>query len=384
MKGLLLIFLSLSSFYLQSQDLSKVSRQAQIYFEAKNYDQVRQIYEEISVENLPSWVKGEVHYNLGTTWIAQGDWDKALDQFNEVNLDQNSFPLLAYNLKFNSAYAHWQLATAQEKNLNAIIYHLSLMAKDVEIAQEAYCQLAKQEGAAECPVNLQLNQMRQIAEDKLAAIIESSRETVGDRFLMLFANNMMTRSLRQLSADKKNLPEMLLKNAIDDQELALTAGRLNQMMAKEHPEILRLDLKAQKYARADAAPFLQAAYSQQTHLFHHDKKCQKSPWDEVLPLFDLALQNAILAEEGLESESSDGERIRKHQEKALKFWKEALEKLKEGSQSEMQQKPASESPEQQPSPKINEVLQSLQEMEKDDKSTPKLDLGPQKKEARPW
>lgn len=384
MKSLVLILLGSSFFHLQSQDLSKVSREAQIYFEAKNYDHVRQIYEEMSVENLPSWVKEEVHYNLGTTWVAQGEWDKALDQFNQVNLDQYSFPLLAYHLKFNSAYAHWQMAIADEKNLKAVIYHLGLMAKDVEIAQEAYCQLAKQEGAAECPINLQLKQMKQMAEDRLATVIGSFKGTLEDRFFLLFANNMMTRSLRQLSSNKSNLPEMLLKNAIDDQEFALTAGRLNQMMAKEHPEILRLDLKAQKYARADAAPFLQAVYAKQTDLFHHDKKCQKNPWDEVLPLFDQALQNAILAEEGLESESPQGEIIRKHQEKALKLWKEALKKLNESRQSAMQQKQAAESPEQHSSPKINEILQSLQEMEKDDKSTPKLDLGPQKKEARPW
>lgn len=212
----------------------------------------------------------------------------------------------------------------------------------------------------------------------------------------------------------KHDPEFILKDLIDAQELALRMSRIRLNFDQNDPEADKeadsLLYTSQSRIIDKAEAFFPAVIDKQNIGFKQEKLCQRGPWDEVVPLFNRGLLDATLANQLLKSKPSQQRVVIQLQERVLKAWKEALDKLqsskqaekKEEQQSKEENKPQEEGqaqpktepkPEEQKSLKpiqpggsdLNDVLRLLQEMENDDRSKPKMIESSSRKEVeRPW
>lgn len=183
---------------------------------------------------------------------------------------------------------------------------------------------------------------------------------------------------RQLSPPSKSSGEEVLKQLLSMQEYVsrMTLLRL-QSTSKEAAlkDIDGLIGDLQKGVVLSARAFPEASIAQQRLIYEDtgakDDKCQCSPWDEVVPLFDEGYLNARQAAAVL-IEPAGRASATLLQEKAIQNWKEALAALHERKPKEIK-KQAQQRQEEQPQQEesdLNDVLRYVQEMEQDDRSGP--------------
>jgi tetratricopeptide (TPR) repeat protein len=87
-------------------------------YDAGEFTQAAVEFEKILNEPLTPQQHATVLYNIGTSLLAQGDFEKAIEQFRAINLDANTSPLLEQNLHANQALALLQHAEQLIDRLN--------------------------------------------------------------------------------------------------------------------------------------------------------------------------------------------------------------------------------------------------------------------------
>ena len=177
-KSFLFIVIMLFGFSSQKAwaDLSArelVMLQAAAYFEAKDYNNAIDIYENMLQQNLETWEKAIVMYNLGCTYLAEGRWDQAIATFQAVPLNQNLASLVLRRIQTNIAVIYLRQALALSKQMSSksppdaveendqkMITLLQESLQSLDEANEAACSLAHVEGASACPMPYDLEEMR--------------------------------------------------------------------------------------------------------------------------------------------------------------------------------------------------------------------------------
>lgn len=130
---------------------------AAAYFDAKAYAKAEDLYKGLLQEKLSSWQKDVVKYNLGSALLAEGQFDKALETFQNISLDLASSPLLQFRVKNNMAVAQLRKALmllreieSQPVNLELLyqqcIISLQKTLSAIEEAEKASCALSRLEG----------------------------------------------------------------------------------------------------------------------------------------------------------------------------------------------------------------------------------------------
>jgi hypothetical protein len=241
----------------------------------------------------------------------------------------------------------------------------------------------------------QAKNLLQAAEESLAAF-----KPIQTRMLVEMSQYYIKHLLQQIGPLAK-LPDEVLENAIANGELALNLNVLREQ-AQAHEEISELTLtllpKAQQNTLKAAAPFIASAIAKQRELFSaadgNRLRCQKSPWDEVIPLFVEGRNQAATAAQLLSQETIMPKSAAALQKKSLENWKDALAKLRSAQQqAKEQQAPTAKAAEAQQAQKIKpaeaapqgDVIRLLQEMENDDRSKPEIKEAPaNQREDRPW
>lgn len=140
----------------------------------------------------------------------------------------------------------------------------------------------------------------------------------------------------------------------------------------------------------ESARLFPAASMAQQHLIYDDPgvkvdRCQCSPWDEVVPLFDEGFLKARHAASVFQDPLARAFTVML-QTQAIEYWKEALEALRHPRKKKSKEENKEEAP---PLDKgeapLNDVLRFVQQMEKDDESQSRASVTEGRgSEDRPW
>jgi Ca-activated chloride channel family protein len=153
-------------------------REGALYFQAGDFSHAEEIYEGLLDAKPPAWEQAVLLYNLGTTFLAQGDGEKAIEAFQEISPEEHLHPLLNLRVQTNSSLAfldqvlHMKNVTADELEKSLYLSWKALMS--MEAARKASCNLQKAEGSTICLpsqnlLNLEISAKKQnmAIEDKL-------------------------------------------------------------------------------------------------------------------------------------------------------------------------------------------------------------------------
>lgn len=232
-------------------------------------------------------------------------------------------------------------------------------------------------------------------------LLKEGKENESRLFLEEGAQELK-RLITMLAKPNEKTAENILETIIEEQQHALSLNRLNQKIEETEgrsPEATQLILSSQDQTIKITSSFLKAVISQQTHDFHSfpqqgkpDIRCQGSPWDAILPLFEKGVEAAYQAEKLLQNSSTHPSLAMAKQEDALTYWEKALDKLKQPMSSTSCNNKPKETNEQNPQNEeekvqqtnFQEVLKLLQQMENDDKLPSNAHPAVSKKGFKPW
>ena len=140
--------------------------------------------------------------------------------------------------------------------------------------------------------------------------------------------------INALIKDSKKTPVSILTRALSQAHRSLQSFYLFLMMpeaSSKREQIHTVLKKQQQDVVVLAAPFISAVLKEQNRLFRNPKdssfRCQKSPWDQAVPLFDNGYQLAKSADKELGLDSLNIQEIEIKQEQTVKDWEEALQLL---------------------------------------------------------
>jgi Ca-activated chloride channel homolog len=110
-----LIFFLLIPFGLPSLSPEEKQESAQgiALFAARDYNKATDIFERLSKRSLKNWQKSLALYDLGTIYLAQGQWKQAQDLYQSIAASEIHSPTFLRYLAFNEAIAYFGQAQEQ-------------------------------------------------------------------------------------------------------------------------------------------------------------------------------------------------------------------------------------------------------------------------------
>lgn len=209
------------------------------------------------------------------------------------------------------------------------------------------------------------------------------------RFSLTVGEQEIRRMIRDLSQKDEKTPEQILESSIQEQAYALSLTRLQLQIAgtQLNPELE----KSQSFVIEIAAPFLPSVLAKEKK--EYVVRCQRMPWEKVIPLFDQGMQTAEKAKTAISEPENLNKGIRL-QEDTLKYWQEALEWMKKPLTDEDMRCERAEKkrePDEKSSPRSSgeatdskEVIRLLLNMNQDDMKTRSEPAAAPLKGEKPW
>ncbi|NGX58096.1 MAG: hypothetical protein K940chlam3_00997 [Chlamydiae bacterium] len=374
----LLILFSLSSLSAQNP-LEKANIYAQTGFE----DKAEETYKEILSQPLESWQQDIVFYDLGTLYLSQKLWKKAIQEFIEVS-GENLPPYLTkkYNTNFGLALIGRAQQLLSKKNpTNAAV--LLTVAQDKIGSNGKLLQQAI--NAINNPTEsdifkaIQNDTIPNIEDAYASQLVQLAGAATGtSRKIFLLA---AAESLNRIQKEKEEPKAIkILKKAIEEQQRALDLTELTnyyktngELSSKIFDQIEEQQQKAIKTAKE----FVPTAIELQNQL--SQEECLEKVWRDIFPKFGSGLQTAekaeLLLKKGAETEVIDDYQI-----ETVKLWKQALEKL---NLAQSAQEKAPEEIKAKESKSAEQLIQTVIQMELQDEVSP--DKAPDIKQVdRPW
>ncbi len=146
-------------------------RQAEAFFESKQYSQARQIYQGLLQQSTDSWQRAVLIYNLGCVYLAEGNWDEAIRTLQSVPLNNELAPLLQYRIRHNLSIAFLKRAKSLEDQHAAQAEESAKAAlSETNTIPSAYCILEKVEGKKECDIPPDAETFKQILRQQMSEI----------------------------------------------------------------------------------------------------------------------------------------------------------------------------------------------------------------------
>jgi hypothetical protein len=354
-----------------------------------------------SKEKSEVFLKAEHHFMGALDSMKGGDFAQSLQQFNQSLASLNALMQQLFGGDLLKAILHKLLSSYQRALAQNPLQESTLFSLQEE--QKQIARLLKTSTSHPLVEERDIDKTEKTLASGQQALAQS--KSLQARFFIEEARHLVRKMVELLNhaPSQKNIPENILESALADGEQALLLNRLRQQMEGREqisPEIDTLLLQAQARVLVTADPFLKDAVRQQVQAFtsplvpqQEDFRCQEKPWDDVIPLFNKGYLDAQQAKNLL----ADARRrsAAPLQERTLKSWKEALDKLRNfkpfpqnkpqaGGGGAGEQTKELEKQAQPQGTSLNDVLRLLQEMEQDDQSKPKLFEIPVKQEERPW
>lgn len=224
-----------------------------------------------------------------------------------------------------------------------------------------------------------------------ASKLLKSNQAVASKMVLLSGREILTALLKK----KGETPQDYLQAAIDKQQYALDQNMLwSRLTPKEQQseELQKILGEAQQSVLETASHYLPKVLEWQQNNFHSssDNTCQCRPWNTVLPRFNKGYQEALLSNVRLKTPLVHAKIALESQDQTIKDWRKALEaKEEEKEQEQPQPKPSPSNPQKKDEKQrdlpsnTNQVLQTLQDMQKADQGAvhpvPVIQKG-----SKPW
>lgn len=389
-------------------------------FQAKAYSQALNFYQELLDTKLTPAELSIVHYNLGTVYLAEKNYSESLKNFQEALQGAGGInPLLIKNAETNLAITRIRQASQfmekKDYDPDLVLDWLRSAEYDLQGAQKAACEEDAREGYPGClpnPVFKQIATAIGELRDKLprgikyqtmppalaflqAAIYawQTKQPALADAFLQLALQN--AKNKEEMNAFlQKATPENMLRHLIYQQRELQQIGMQVRSDSNLPQSFVTAMAQIQNAFNASAREFYPLVYKTQNSLFHapaspeglEDDRCQKVPWDSVLPEFQLGLTDADKASDALNID-----RIQvaiTNEETSSAYWEQALAYLlnppkKAPEEQQTQQKPQGPQPKQ-PSESFQNILLNLQEMNRNLTAPPTTQGINIQKVEKPW
>lgn len=178
MKRVLAVFLLLAASLLAEEDVPLI-RQADAYFEAKEYDRSYELYSSLLKEKLAPWQQARLRYNLATILMWKGEAEKAAAQFAEVPYSIEETPYLARALLTNLAILNFRMARAALssgggglESYSRAFFYLRAALGDVDRAEMADCRLQEVKGSSGCEMENDLKILRKAIKNQYAVVLD--------------------------------------------------------------------------------------------------------------------------------------------------------------------------------------------------------------------
>ncbi len=394
------IFLLLFSSHNYAQEgFSPEELKALNNFQAKEYGQALNFYQNLLNVQLNSSQLSIVHYNIGTIYLAEGDYPNALKNLQQALQGAGGTnPLLIRNTELNLAVTRIKQISQfmKQKDFDPDLARdwIRSAQYDVQNAQSGACLEDAREGYPVCRPNStaqKLNEMIKALKTRLPTNVhyqkmlpalaflqsalyawETKQPALADVFLQFASENAKNKNGMNFMTQNLS-PENMLKQLIYHQrELQQIGMQIRSRIDLPTSFINSLTLTQDAFNQA-ARDFYPLVFRTQELRFHspynpdkiEDSRCQKIPWNSVLPEYQQGLNDADKAGAAL-----NAERIQiaiTNQETAAVAWEQALAYLinppKQAPQPEQVQaeaKPNGPQPE-----SMQKLLMNLQEMEMD-------------------
>ncbi len=391
-------------------------------YDAGIYNLTLKFYQQILDTPLSPEQRSIALYDLGTTYLSVGDFPNALKYLQQSVQSTHDNPLVAEYAKINLAITRlWQvqdLMTQADFDPGQGLDWIRSAEYDLQEAELYSCRQAKREGYENCPINLNIENIKSALIELRAKIptpkhrhsmIPTLAFLQGAIYAWKTDQPILADALLALALENSNAvwqesdtssPERLLKDLIyhqrELQHLGIQMSALNNLPN----QFLKAALLGQRSINEMATQFYSVVYEAQSDLFHQpspignpDKRISLSPWDSVLPLFDQGLMDSYLALEGLEKENLQFSTNK--EETSATYWEQALSfllnppnaaevpKQTEGPQEKIP-KPEENQEQQQEQNKesVESILNHLQEMDLEAK--PRGNQQAIKTEGLPW
>lgn len=181
-----------------------LEKKAEAFLEAGDPEQARIVWEEMLDPSLPDWKRDFIGYNIGVSYLSEKDFDQAIEQFQSIQLNSQSSPLLRERVKTNLGIAWIRLAEEDEEtNTDRFAYKEAI--REIDQAIEASCQLQKLEGAQDCLVDENLDRVRRLAKEQLSLLSVQDQpdlsKDVPQLFTSLRAANQALNFLEKIQVD---------------------------------------------------------------------------------------------------------------------------------------------------------------------------------------
>ncbi len=181
-----LLFFCLCGFSLafsETPSPEELVEQAEGYLEVGDVDRAREIYESLLKGNLDQWQRALIRYNLGCLEMLEGNWTKAIEEYNELVSRKNLSPVILSRLKQNSALALLGQAEdfmqgyedQEEMSPSQSVLPYALLQEALKDSQEAMdinCHLRKIYGYSSCAPSEDLQYIHRRIEQELAQILK--------------------------------------------------------------------------------------------------------------------------------------------------------------------------------------------------------------------
>ncbi len=383
------------------EDLKK----AENYVQASNYGQALNIYQNmLKDKNLPNFEKAIVKYNQATIHLFQNELKEAIEIYESIPLKGSPPPFLKRRIYTNLALAKFNLSLAEsiddKTELEKKVYLLKSAQDVLEKARKAECENQALKGRQKCIEPHDLIELEMLIENELQSLSKhvnvdelynTSRTNINGESLETLRKKIDILESDALKLNPKDLKELnaLLLKAIEAEEQALMITRFLSRIENPLPDAVELLNVTQQKTIKIADHYLDSLNNLTQQSFRIFGKCQKKPWNEIVPLYNKGYEAAIIA---LKLIGENLEQASIKQEETIKFWKEIL-RVNDKDQSQKEQDKLEPDTEENKTDadhaksrqeKSERALQLLQEMQMSDKQQNNVPVQLKKQVDKPW
>lgn len=297
---------------------------AKALWETHDYSAASQIYQNLLLQSLPTWQKARLYYNLGTTELSQQHPIEAIDFFQKVKPEELLLPRFGRDFFLNLGIAYLQYVDLLISNGSSFpqqLFFIRQGLRSFDQAKQIDCQIQKEEqqkdSSFDCKASLLLGLWIQFEQAKFEAVNREKMEQEKSRLNI------------------KAGPAKILWKALEQSNQAFEI----YLDALEKKEILSFQ-KLKEYFQpilTIADTFIPSVIEEQNVKFQDKEregsKCQRAPWDQVIPLFDRGYQAVLKTMQHIKNGIFDFQILVSSQEQTIKDWEKALDLLLHPPQS---------------------------------------------------
>lgn len=246
----------------------KGMQQAAALFEAKQYRQAEELYQNILQEPLATWQRAIALSNLGYALLADQKWEEAINTFKIVPLEHNLSTLTIDRVTRGIALTHLYEALATKESSKRIdLLRQALV--ELNQAVETHCALEKAEGQTPCIPDKTLNTYIAAAHYELALALQREEQEKLAHLSLREGLSLLKQGVEYLASQLKLIEYQQLENPLKERYISVNAKDGKSLVASW--SILKTKLQDTPQENKNITLFDGAAAEYQIGLNHLEK-----------------------------------------------------------------------------------------------------------------